>query len=247
MIYFVSDIHLGSRVMTNPEQHQERFIQLLRTMRQDATAIYLLGDVFDFWFEYFWPNERHFRRFEPVLDALRETTACCPVHFFTGNHDMWTFGWLEKRTGVTIHERPEVLTLAGKKCFLAHGDRLGATGKAFLMLQAYFRNPVSRFLFRLLPPALGDAFGYAWSASSRRKELKNPLVYQGEHNEELIRFAKDYTGEVDYFIFGHRHIELSLMLPSRACVYILGDFFRQYTYGVLDNSGNFMTLTDGEE
>lgn len=238
MIYFVSDIHLGSLVMPDPAAHQERFISLLKKMQQDATAIYLLGDVFDFWFEYYWPNESHFRKFEPVLDALKEASTHCPVHFFTGNHDMWTFGWLAKRTGVQVHYRPETLTLAGKRCFLAHGDRLGSTSKAFLLLQAYFHNPVSQALFRILPPRLGDAFGYWWSASSRRKELKEPFVYQGEHNEELIRFAKAYPEQVDFFIFGHRHIELALMLPSRACVYILGDFFRQFTYAQMDEAGN---------
>jgi len=237
VIYFVSDVHLGSRVMSDPAEHQRRFISLLEKMQQDASAIYLLGDVFDFWFEYYWPNERHFRQFEPVLTALREASSHCPVHLYVGNHDMWTFGWLAERTGVEVHYTPETLTLCGRKCLLAHGDGLGSTDRRFLFLRAFFHNPVPRFLFRLLPPAVGDWLGYSWAASSRRKEMKNPMGYAGEHEEELIRYAKQYTEPVDYFIFGHRHIELALMLSNKACVYILGDFFRQYTYAQMDDAG----------
>ena len=113
MIYFISDIHLGSRVIADSVQHQQRFISLLRQMERDATAIYLLGDVFDFWMEYFWPNRRHFKQFEPVLQALKEIAAKIPVHFFIGNHDLWTFGWLERETGMVLHRQPEVMVLNG--------------------------------------------------------------------------------------------------------------------------------------
>lgn len=246
MIYFVSDIHLGSRVITDPAQHQQRFVSLLGKMEQDADAIYLLGDVFDFWMEYFWPNDRHFAQFQPVLDALRSAASHCEVHLFIGNHDLWMFGWLGKHTGVKVHYRPEVVTLYGKRCFLAHGDGLGSSDRLFLFLRAYFHHPLPQFFYRLLPPALGDVLGYGWAASSRRKELANPLGYLGEQKEELVQFAKQYDEQpVDYFIFGHRHIELSLMLPSRACVYILGDFFRQFTYGILSPDGIFSLEQDG--
>lgn len=258
MIYFVSDIHLGSLVIDNPEQHQQRFIALLKRMEKDADAVYLLGDVFDFWMEYFWPNKRHFAQFQPVLDELRKLASLCDVHYFIGNHDLWMFGWLEKYTGVKMHYHPEEVTLYGKRCLLAHGDGLGSDDRLFLFLRAYFHHPLPQFLYRLLPPALGDKFGYWWAASSRRKELAHPLEYLGEQKEELVRFAKRYeqqqnagglpeTRPIDCFIFGHRHIELSLMLPSRACVYILGDFFRQFTYGVLSPEGVFSIEQDGSD
>ena len=233
MIYFISDIHLGSRVITDPNQHQQRFIALLKQMECDATAIYLLGDVFDFWMEYFWPNRRHFKQFQPVLLALKEVAAKIPIHFFIGNHDLWTFGWLARETGMIIHKSPEVLQLNGRKCFLAHGDGLGSEDRKFLLLRRFFHSAFPQFLFRLLPPALGDWMGYSWAASSRRKELRSPEEYKGEDQEELVLFAKRYVEETHdanmLFVFGHRHLELSLMIGSRACVYILGDFFRQFT------------------
>ncbi len=266
MVYFISDIHLGSRVIENPEAHQKRFISLLSRMRANATAIYILGDLFDFWYEYYWRNERHFAQFEPVLEALRETTKKCSVHFFIGNHDMWTWGWLEKKTGVRVHYTPEVLIINDKRCFLAHGDGLGSKDKKFQFLRAFFHNPIPRVLYRTLPPSWGDALGYGWAAISRRKEMANPMGYMGEHNEELLNFAKAYCANsikgtnathgaelsetcerVDAFIFGHRHIELAFMLPNKACVYILGDFFRQFTYAQMDDLGNITIEYDGEE
>lgn len=243
MIYFISDIHLGSRVIADSVQHQQRFISLLRQMERDATAIYLLGDVFDFWMEYFWPNRRHFKQFEPVLQALKEIAAKIPVHFFIGNHDLWTFGWLERETGMIIHRQPEVMVLNGRKCYLAHGDGLGSNDRKFLALRRFFHSSVPQFLFRLLPPALGDWMGYGWAASSRRKELRSPEAYKGEGQEELVQFAKRYIEEMHddnlLFVFGHRHLELSMMIGPRACVYILGDFFRQFTYGTLAEDGVF--------
>lgn len=253
MIYFISDIHLGSRVITDPNKHQQRFIALLKQMECDATAIYLLGDVFDFWMEYFWPNRRHFKQFQPVLLTLKEMAARIPIHFFIGNHDLWTFGWLARETGMIIHKSPEVLQLNGRKCFLAHGDGLGSEDRKFLLLRRFFHSAFPQFLFRLLPPALGDWMGYSWAASSRRKELRSPEEYKGEDQEELVLFAKRYVEATHdanmLFVFGHRHLELSLMIGSRACVYILGDFFRQFTYGMLSEDGDFsleQALTEEE-
>lgn len=254
MIYFISDIHLGSLVVEDPEQHQQRFISLLRRMERDAEAIYLLGDVFDFWMEYFWPNKRHFASFESVITTLRDIATKIPVHFFIGNHDIWTYGWLERHTGMIIHKEPLVTDLYGRRCFLAHGDGLGSTDSRFLFLRRFFHSRLPQVCYRLLPPFLGDFFGYHWAASSRRKELRSPEEYKGESHEDLIRFAKQYLSEHPdaspaYFIFGHRHLDLSLMISPRACVYILGDFFRQFTYGALSPSGQLVVqqdLTDEE-
>lgn len=262
MVYFISDVHLGSLAMPDAEAHQQRFVEWLDRVGQDADAVYLLGDIFDYWYESVWPNRRHFARFTPALDALQRLTQRCPVHFYVGNHDMWTWGWLTQRTGVQVHYEPEMLTICGKRCFLGHGDGLGdEKNRRFKALLHVFQNPVAQFLFRLVPPFASDCLGYHWAAASRRKELAQPELYRGENNEPLLNFAKSYclqhvsaqdengvpeTAPVDYFIFGHRHIELSLMLPSRACVFILGDFFRQFTYAQMDNEGVLTILADGE-
>ena len=265
MIYFVSDAHIGSRAMTAPEEHQQKLVELLRSMAADATAVYLMGDIFDFWYEYIWeryPSElsddraipRSKRAFAPLLRQLREMTdKGIEVHFFIGNHDIWTFGGLKKMTGVIIHRKPETLTLNGRSCFLAHGDGLVPTGyiaslpanvqrkiRRFIRLRAFFHNPVAQFLFRFVPPFMGDAFGYEWARRSRVRELANPFPYKGEQHEELVLWAKEQEAQgpkTDYYIFGHRHIELDLQLASRSRVVILGDFFRQFTYAYMDDKG----------
>ena len=124
MIYFLSDAHLGSRAISDFDAHQQTLISMLQTMAKDATAIYLLGDMFDFWCEYFW-NDTSKEQYRPFLQAIKDITAKgIDVHFFIGNHDIWTFGWLEKETGVRIHRKSETILIGEKKVFLAHGDGL---------------------------------------------------------------------------------------------------------------------------
>ncbi len=242
MIYFLSDAHLGSHVIADRTAHQAKIIALLQGMSKDATAIYLLGDIFDFWYEYVWGHDT---AFEPFFDTLRDlTNKGIQIHYFIGNHDIWTFGYIAKRTGAIMHRKPETMLLNGKRCFLAHGDGLGFTHRSFRLIRSIFHNPVAQFLFRLLPPALGNAFGYTWAKHSREKELARPIGYKGEQNEELIQFAKEQEQitHCDYYIFGHRHIELDLELNTRARVIILGDMFKLYTYAQMDEQGNIMLM-----
>ena len=124
MIYFLSDAHLGSRAIDNPLAHQQTLIDMLQSMAKDATAIYLLGDIFDFWCEYFW-RDRSKEQYLPILNTLKSlTNKGIQVHFFIGNHDIWTFGWLAQQTGVQVHRKPTTITINGKRIFLAHGDGL---------------------------------------------------------------------------------------------------------------------------
>jgi len=242
MIYFLSDAHLGSRLIENPREHRHKFISAIREMSRDAEAIYLLGDVFDFWCEFFYGRAGKPKGFDDVLMALREAASRCPVHFFIGNHDIWTFGWLARQTGMIVHRQPLEITLNGKRCFLAHGDGLGSKDRKFLFIRGVFHNPFLQFCFRLVPPAWGNALGYAWAESSRRKHLRHPNVYKGENDEEMIRFAKENerSDHFDYYIFGHRHIELQLLLPTGAQVIVLGEFFQQFTYAKMDEKGSII-------
>ena len=254
MIYFLSDAHLGSRAIANPEAHQQTVIAMLQKMAKDATAIYLLGDIFDFWFEYFW-SDRSKEQYRPFLHTLKAlTTNGIQVHFFIGNHDIWTFGWLTKETGVQVHRKSETLTSNGKRIFLAHGDGLIPRNyiaqlpkhlqkkiKSFIFLRKIFHSPIIQFFFRLLPPALANEFGYEWAKSSRLKEMANPYPYKGEDKEELILFAKEQEqlgNHHDFYIFGHRHIELDLMLSRDSRIMILGDCWQQFTYAQMDEQGN---------
>ena len=254
MTYFLSDAHLGSKAIDNPIAHQQTIISMLNEMEKDATAIYLLGDIFDFWCEYFW-RDRSKEQYRPILDKLKSlTNKGIQLHFFIGNHDIWTFGWLAKQTGAIIHRKPESITIHGKRLFLAHGDGLVPSNyisqvpkhlqkkiKSFIFLRKVFHNPILQTLFRLLPPAWGNAFGYNWAKNSRLKELARPCPYKGEDKEELVLFAKEQEQQGnhhDYYIFGHRHIELDLMLSRDSRIIILGDCWQQFTYAQMDNQGN---------
>lgn len=253
MIYFLSDAHLGSRAINNPQVHQQTVIDMLRSMAQDASAIYLLGDIFDFWCEYFWQDKSK-RQYQPFLQTLKDITSKgIEIHLFIGNHDIWIFGWLEKETGVIVHRQPESVMINGQKVFLAHGDGLVPNNyieqlpkkiqkkiKQFILLRKVFHNPILQFFFRLLPPSWGNEFGHEWAKNSRLKELARPCPYKGEEKEELVLFAKEQEREGnhhDYYIFGHRHIELDLMLSRDSRIMILGDCWQQFTYAQLDNLG----------
>ena len=244
MVYFLSDIHLGSKALPDYRTHQDKIVALLETLSQDATAIYLMGDIFDFWFEYFWPTRSKQHRFGPFLNELRSLTdRGIEVHFFTGNHDIWTFGYLAKRTGVIVHRKPSTIHHLQSTLFLAHGDEY-CWENHYQWLRRFFHCRVAQFFFRLVPPFIGDAIGFSWAAKSRRREMVEPTEYKGETNESLVQFAKEYskTHEVNYFIFGHRHIELDLQISSHTRVVIIGDLFRQGTYAALDENGQLTLL-----
>lgn len=259
MIYFLSDAHLGSRAINNPQAHQQTLIAMLQHMATDATAIYLLGDIFDFWCEYFW-TDRSKEEYQPFLDTLKSLTdKGIEIHFLIGNHDIWTFGWLAQQTRVIVHRQPLSITINGKTLFLAHGDGLVPDNymaqlpkkvqkkvRSFIFLRSVFHNPILQFFFRLLPPAWGNAFGYEWAKKSRLKELASPCPYKGEDKEELVLFAKEQEqkgSHHDYYIFGHRHIELDLMLSRNSRIMILGDCWQQFTYAQMDTNGNAILNT----
>lgn len=256
MIYFFSDAHLGSRAIENTLTHQQTIIAMLNDMAKDATAIYMLGDVFDFWCEYFWhDNDKDL--YMPFLQTLKTITdRGVQIHLFIGNHDIWTFGWLSQQTGIVVHRHPESIELMGKRFFLAHGDGLVPSNylaqlpvrmqkkiRNFIFLRKIFHNPILQCLFRLLPPAWGNQFGYEWAKKSRLKEMASPSPYKGEDKEELVLFAKEQEqigNHHDYYIFGHRHIELDLMLNRKSRIIILGECWQQFTYAKMDEKGAIM-------
>ncbi len=253
MIYFLSDAHLGSRAIDDFSAHQQTLVSMLHDMEKDATAIYLLGDIFDFWCEYFWQDKSK-EQYRPFLQKIKQLTSKgIEVHFFIGNHDIWTFGWLAEQTGMTIHRKAETVTIHGRKVFLAHGDGLVPSNylrelpakiqkkiKQFIFLRRLFHSPILQFCFRLLPSHWGNEFGYEWAKKSRLKEKDGTYPYKGEDKEELVLYAKEQelTGNHhDLYIFGHRHIELDLMLSRDSRVMILGDCWRMFTYAQLDEQG----------
>ena len=184
------------------------------------------------------------------------------MHIFTGNHDLWTFGGMAQLSYAEIHYEPCTILRYGKAIYLAHGDGLLPSNweslypkdvkkkiKRFMRLKDIFRSPFLQFCFRCLPPSWGNKFGYEWAKRSRLKEIAKPCPYKGEDKEELVLFAKEQEKQHnhrDYYIFGHRHIELDLQISKDSRVVILGDCFKEFTYAKLDHKGN-LTLHNYEQ
>ena len=234
-IYFASDTHFGLRLNEEPIESEKRFVRWLDSIKPQAAALYLLGDMFDYWFEYCSVAPKGYVRF---LGKLAEfTDSGIPVYFFTGNHDIWMFDYLSKEIGVTIVPGPIEIELYGKRFYLAHGDGLGDPSRSFRFLRRFFRNKFAQWCYKLIHPDLTMPFGYKWSYRRRKKEMCDGIAqYQGEEKEYLVQFAKQYAQKhpVDYFIFGHRHIMLDLMIRHQKRVIILGDWINHFSYAVFD-------------
>lgn len=262
MIYFLSDAHLGSLAIEKGWAHQKKLIDMLEEMSKDAASIYMLGDMFDFWMEYFIHDKRK-HQYAPFFKELRKLSKQgIHVHIFTGNHDLWTFGGMAQLSYAEIHYEPCTILRYGKAIYLAHGDGLLPSNweslypkdvkkkiKRFMRLKDIFHSPFLQFCFRCLPPSWGNKFGYEWAKRSRLKEIAKPCPYKGEDKEELVLFAKEQEKQHnhrDYYIFGHRHIELDLQISKDSRVVILGDCFKEFTYAKLDHKGN-LTLHNYEQ
>lgn len=234
MIYFVSDVHLGSKLEKDARAHEKKIVDWLDLVKKDATAIYLLGDIFDFWFEYRTVVPKGFTRFFGKLAELVD--AGIEMHYFTGNHDIWAFSYFEQEIGLKVHYEPLTVKLGNKTFFLAHGDGLDADERGFKVLRKLFHSQLAAKLFRLIPPQIGQGLGYLWSKKSREKILHLDTSYKGEEKESLVKFAKTYAekNDVDFLIFGHRHIDLDLQIKDRKRIVILGDFVSIFSYGVFD-------------
>jgi UDP-2,3-diacylglucosamine hydrolase len=236
MIYFISDAHLGSRLVKKPLAHEQKIVSWLDRVKVDATAIYLMGDMFDFWYEYRTVVPKGFVRFLGKLAEL--TDKGIEIHFFIGNHDIWTFGYLENEIGLIVHREAQTIKLGNKTFFLAHGDGLYAVDKGFKFLRKLFHSSTAQRLFRYVPAQWGQTFGYWWSMKNRERILHTENKFQGEENELLVCFAKKYvqSHDVDFLVFGHRHIALDLQLKDNKRVVILGDFVGIFSYGVFDGN-----------
>lgn len=241
-IYFLSDAHLGSLAIPHARMQERRLVGFLDKVKHKAAAVYLLGDIFDFWHEYRYVVPKGYTR---LLGKISELTDLgVEVHFFTGNHDLWVGDYFEKECGMTLHRQSCVVEIYGKEFYLAHGDGLGSTDGKFKFLRAVFHNRVCQRLFASLHPRWGMAFGLNWARHSRlkREDGKEP-PYMGENREELVIFAKDYLKShpnINYFIFGHRHIELDLLISHTSRLVILGDWISQFTYAVFDGENFFL-------
>ena len=242
-VYFLSDAHLGSLAIDHSRMHERRLVRFLDSIKNKAAAIYLLGDMFDFWYEFKYVVPRGYTRFLGKLSELSDMGV--EIHFFTGNHDIWAFDYLEKECGVILHKQPLTTEIYGKIFFLAHGDGLGDPDKKFKFLRALFHSKICQFMYCSIHPRWSMWLGLTWAKHSRMKRNNNEEPpYMGENREHLVLYTKDYIKthpDVDYFIYGHRHIEIDLQLSRKSRMIVLGDWITQFSYVVYDGEHMFMS------
>lgn len=231
-IYFASDAHLGYPNHDESLVREKRFVKWLETIRHDASEIYLLGDIFDYWYEYKKVVPRGFTR---LLGKISEITdSGIPIHYFTGNHDISIYDYLPLETGVTVQYKPLRKTLNGLTFFMAHGDGLDPADKTYRRIRRIYVNPTFQWFFSKLHPNFTIWFAHKWSYSSRSSKMLPG--FKGEENESMIQYARELfiKEDIDFFIFGHRHIPLDFPLNEKSRLIYLGDWLTHFTYAVLD-------------
>lgn len=247
--YFISDAHLGSKAFASTDREREqKLVRFLDSVKGDASDIYLLGDIFDFWYEY---NHYAPKGGVRLLGKLAELSDMgVRLHFYTGNHDIWTFGYLEKEIGMSVCTTAySIEEFDGKRFFLSHGDMVGYRPWSVRLMQRTFHSKAVQWLYSLIHPSITMAFGFNWSKSNRQyKHTQESAQYLGEDKEFLVQFAKETlqtNPSIDYFIFGHRHVMLDLMLRDKKRVVYLGDWIDKFSYGVWDGKEFSLEIFEG--
>jgi UDP-2,3-diacylglucosamine hydrolase len=242
-IYFASDQHFGIPDRESSAEREKIFIRWLDDISADAEAIYLMGDLFDFWFEYKTVIQRGYVRLFGKLAALVDVGI--PVFYFRGNHDIWAFDYLEKEIGLRLHRKELIVNLKGKRFFLAHGDGLGRGDKGYKFIKKVFECRFNQWIFRWLHPDWGTRMGWFWSRRSRysndTKEIKNiekegVTLTEASMKKRLTDYCKQVlkTEHIDYFIFGHYHQPIIYDLTPETKIITIGDWIKHFSYGVFD-------------
>ena len=233
-IYFISDLHLGAPDYASSLEREKAFVRWLDFIAADAAELYLLGDVFDMWFDYKRVVPRGYVRALGKLAALSD--AGIKIHYFIGNHDMWVFDYFEKELNARIYRKPVELTISGKRFLIGHGDGLGDGDKAYKLIKRVFAGKFNQWLFRWLHPDLGLKLASFLSRRSRIANGDYDEHFAGEENEILIQYCKArlQSGHYDYFMFGHRHLKMDIDLGGNARYINLGEWVKHKPYAVFD-------------
>lgn len=233
-IYFASDNHLGAPTRQESLPREKKFVKWLDEVKQDAAAIFLLGDLFDFWFEYGTVVPKGFTR---TLGKLAEITdSGIPVYYFVGNHDLWMDGYFEEELNIPVFHEPWEFKFNEKCFFIGHGDGLGPGDKGYKRMKKVFTNPVAKWFFRWLHPDIGVKLAQYLSVKNKVISGDEDVKFLGEDNEWLVQYAKRKleTKHYDYFVFGHRHLPLEVQLNDNSTYVNLGDWIGYFTYGAFD-------------
>jgi len=229
-IFFASDFHLGAPNYEASLAREKKIIRWLDAIEEEAHEIYLLGDVFDFWFEYKHAIPKGFVRLQGKIASL--TDKGIKVHWFYGNHDMWVFDYIPTELGVELHPKEIQRTYNGKKFFIGHGDGLGPGDNGYKFIKKVFRSKVSQWFFARLHPNFGIGLANFFSKKSRLSTGDSDAIYHGEEKEMLIQYCKTVLENEshDYFIFGHRHLPMDFTLDSGSKYVNTGDWIKYFSY-----------------
>ena len=234
-IYFASDFHFGVPDHSLSREREDLVVSWLEEIRTDAAEIYLIGDIFDFWFEYRTVVPRGYVRLLGKLAELSDSGI--KIHYFTGNHDMWTFDYLEKELNVIIYRAPIEISYNGKAFYIGHGDGLGPGDHGYKFIKKVFASKVCQWLFARLHPNFGIGIANYFSKKSRIATGTTDEKFLGEEKEWLVIYSKEILAKkhFDYLIFGHRHLPLDIKIGSSRYIN-LGDWIQYFTYGVFDGA-----------
>lgn len=233
-IFFASDFHLGVPNHEASVAREKKIIAWLDSIKNEAHTIYLLGDIFDFWFEYKHAIPKGHIRLQGKLAELRD--AGIPIVFFTGNHDMWMFDYFPKELGIPVYRDPLVLEVGSQRLLIGHGDGLGPGDHTYKVLKKFFNSSLCQWLFARLHPNLGIGIANRWSRNSRLTNMKREEGYQGNEGEFLWVYCNEIEQKQhhDYYIFGHRHLPLDLSIGERSRYINLGEWVNFSTYAEYD-------------
>lgn len=239
-IYFLSDFHLGAPDAKSSLIREKKIISFLDEIKDKAEQIFILGDLFDFWFEYKTVVPKGHVR---ILGKLAEITdSGIPIHFFVGNHDMWMKDYFQRELNIQVYFEPFAFNLNGKDMLIGHGDGLGPGDHGYKTIKKLFRNPIAQTLFGCIPPFFGIGLANFFSRKSRAKTGKSDEVFECEEKEWLVTYSKEILQKkhYDFFIFGHRHLPLDIKLNTESRYINLGDWIKYNSYAVFD--GNTIEL-----
>lgn len=233
-VYFSSDNHLGAPDAKSSLPREKKFVRWLDTVQEDAAAIFLLGDLFDFWFEYKMVVPKGFVRTLGKLAELRDKGI--PIYFFVGNHDLWMDDYFETELDIPVFYDSTPFLINDKKFLIGHGDGKGPEDKGYKRMKKGFTNPVTNWLFRWLHPDIGIRLGQYFSVKNKLISGDEDKEFLGQEKEWLSQYAKRKleTAHYDYFVFGHRHLPMQVTIKETSYYFNLGDWIEYYTYGVFD-------------
>ena len=233
-IYFLSDFHLGAPDYTSSLIREKKIVSFLDVIKKDAAQIFIVGDIFDFWYEYKKVVPKGYVRLLGKLAELTDTGIL--IHFFVGNHDMCMKEYFQKELNIPVYFEPKVFTFNEKKFFIGHGDGLGPGDHGYKFIKKIFRNKFCQWLFGQLHPTLGIGLANYFSRKSREKTGTSDEHFLGEDKEWLIVYCKEILQQehYDYFIFGHRHYPIDFKLNETSRYINLGDWIRNFTYATFD-------------